>query len=312
MIRQILLLILTICISVYLVIYSEFFEFELSSNQSQAFYNMLLLYIGSASYCFIAGELTKNYSQVDRFWSTIPLVYCWYFTYASGMDERLILMSSLVSIWGIRLSFNFSRKGGFSIIPWKGVEDYRWEVLQRDVVTFKSKLNWSLFNFFFICFYQMGLIFLFSLPILAAWQGGKELSTADLLVGGIMLLLIITQTIADEQQHKYQTKKYKIINNKQELTGNYKKGFIDTGLWKFSRHPNYTCEQLIWITFYFFSVSANGKLLNWSIIGCVLLVILFYFSAKFSESISSKKYAEYNNYQNNTPMFIGYKQKNHE
>ena len=37
MIRQIILLILTICISVYLVIYSEFFEFELSSNQSQAF-----------------------------------------------------------------------------------------------------------------------------------------------------------------------------------------------------------------------------------------------------------------------------------
>ena len=289
MIRQILLLILTICISVYLVIYSEFFEFELSSNQSEAFYNMLLLYLGSASYCFIAGELTKNYSQVDRFWSTIPLVYCWYFTYASGMDERLILMSSLISIWGIRLSFNFSRKGGFSIIPWKGVEDYRWEVLQRDVAAFKSKLNWSLFNFFFICFYQLGLIFLFSLPILAAWQGSNPLSYIDIIIAGVLFLLIIIQTISDEQQHKFQTLKYDKIHKGEKLSGNFKKGFIDYGLWKYSRHPNYTCEQLIWITFYFFSVSANGKLLNWSIIGCVLLVILFYFSAKFSESISSKK-----------------------
>ena len=103
-----------------------------------------------------------------------------------------------------------------------------------------------------------------------------------------MLLLIIIQTIADEQQHKYQTKKYALINGNHEISGNYKKGFIDTGLWKFSRHPNYTCEQLIWITFYLFSVSASGRLINWSIIGCILLVILFYFSAKFSEGISSK------------------------
>ena len=307
MIKQIISLIITICVAVYLVIYTEIFEFELSSTQAQAFYNMLYLYLGAASYCFIAGELTKNYSQVDRLWSTIPIVYCWYFTYSSGMDERLIIMSSLVTIWGLRLSFNFARKGGFTLLPWKGEEDYRWEVLQKDVPSLRSKLNWSLFNFFFICFYQMGLIFLFSLPILAAWQGEKEFSNSDLLIAGTMLFLIITQTIADEQQHKYQTKKYKLIKQNHKITGDYKKGFIDTGLWKFSRHPNYTCEQLIWITFYFFSVSANEKLLNWSIIGCILLVILFYFSAKFSEGISSKKYPEYKNYQKNTPMFIGFK-----
>ena len=53
----------------------------------------------------------------------------------------------------------------------------------------------------------MGLIFLFSLPILSAWQGGSELSYLDFIIGGLMLGLIIIQTIADEQQHKYQTKK---------------------------------------------------------------------------------------------------------
>ena len=306
MIKQIILLIITICVAVYLVVYSQLFTFNFSANQLEAFYSMFNLYLGAATYCFIAGELTKNYSQVDRLWSTIPIVYCWYFTYASGMDERLILMSTLVSIWGIRLSFNFARKGGFSLLPWKGAEDYRWEILQRDVPALKIKLNWSLFNFFFICFYQMGLIFLFSLPILSAWQGDSEMTNKDLLVGALMLCLIIIQTIADEQQHKYQTKKYKLIKENKELVGNYKKGFIDSGLWKFSRHPNYTCEQLIWITFYLFSVSATGEFLNWSVIGCVLLVLLFYFSAKFSEGISSKKYLEYKDYQKNTPMFIGF------
>ena len=152
----------------------------------------------------------------------------------------------------------------------------------------------------------MGLIFLFSLPILSAWQGDTEMTSADLLVAIIMFCLIIIQSIADEQQHKYQTKKYELINKNKEQLGNYKKGFIDTGLWKYSRHPNYTCEQLIWIAFYFFSVSATGEFLNWSIVGCVLLVILFYFSAKFSEGISSKKYPEYKEYQKNTPMFIGF------
>lgn len=152
----------------------------------------------------------------------------------------------------------------------------------------------------------MGLIFLFSLPILSAWQGDSEMTNKDLLVGALMLCLIIIQTIADEQQHKYQTKKYELIKENKELVGNNKKGFIDSGLWKFSRHPNYTCEQLIWITFYLFSVSATGEFLNWSVIGCVLLVLLFYFSAKFSEGISSKKYPEYKDYQKNTPMFIGF------
>ena len=306
MIKQIILLITTIIIAVYIVLYSNIFEFDFSPNQLEAFYSMLYLYIGASTYCFISGELTKNYSQVDRLWSTIPIVYCWYFTYSSAMDERLILMSTLVTIWGIRLSFNFARKGGFSLIPWKGGEDYRWEVLQKDIPVFKIKLNWSLFNFFFICFYQMGLIFLFSLPILASWQGDNKFSTYDLIIGSIMLFLIVIQTIADEQQHKYQTKKYKLIKENKELESDFKKGFIDNGLWKYSRHPNYTCEQLIWLTFYLFSVSASGKFINWSIVGCVLLVVLFYFSAKFSEGISSKKYPDYKEYQKNTPMFIGF------
>ena len=56
-------------------------------------------------------------------------------------------------------------------------------------------------------------------------------------------------------------------------------------------HPNFASEQLIWITFYMFSVSATGLILNWSIIGCVLLVILFFNSAKFSEEISPKNTA---------------------
>ena len=50
------------------------------------------------------------------------------------------------------------------------------------------------------------------------------------------------------------------INNKEKLEGDYKNGFRTTGLWSLSRHPNFACEQLIWIMFYLFSASANGEL----------------------------------------------------
>ena len=122
-----------------------------------------------------------------------------------------------------------------------------------------------------------------------------------------MLLFILTETIADQQQYNFQTKKYKKINLGEKLDGEFEDGFISSGLWKYSRHPNFASEQLIWITYYFFSVSATGKFINWSIIGCLLLVILFYNSAKFSEGISEKKYPKYKEYQRKVPVFIGFR-----
>ena len=96
----------------------------------------------------------------------------------------------------------------------------------------------------------------------------------------------------------------------EKLSGDYKRGFVSTGLWSISRHPNFASEQLIWIVFYLFSISATGNIFNWSIIGCVLLVILFYNSAQFSEGISSAKYPEYKTYQKNVPMFLGLSNSN--
>ena len=68
----------------------------------------------------------------------------------------------------------------------------------------------------------MGLIFLFHYQY---YQLGKveELSYIDFIIGGIMLSLIIIQTIADEQQHKYQTKKYNLIKSNKVLEGNFKR-----------------------------------------------------------------------------------------
>ena len=308
MLRTIVLLIVSLCGFVYLTYSLEVFDISFTQVQMNALVTMTKLYIGSCIYCFIISEIAKNYSQVDKFWSTIPIVYVWYFTLESEMDSRMIIMATLVTIWGLRLTYNFARRGGFSIYFWKGEEDYRWIEVKKSMPILSRRLNWAIFNLFFICLYQMGLIFLFTLPILAAWQGAENpLYWADYLIAGLMLLLILLETISDQQQYEFQNEKYRRIRQGEELDGDYKKGFITSGLWSFSRHPNYTCEQLIWIMFYLFSVSATGQWINWSIIGCILLVILFYSSANFSENITAKKYPEYKKYKENTPMFIGFK-----
>lgn len=173
---------------------------------------------------------------------------------------------------------------------------------ERKTRVFK-KWRWFLFNMLFISFYQMAIIMLMTLPILKS-MGGGPLIWSDYLVAALMLGFIITETIADQQQWNFQNEKVKLIESGKDLPEKYKKGFVSTGLWALVRHPNYASEQAVWITFYFFSVAATGNWLNWSIMGALLLVLLFFGSSNFSESISSGKYPDYEMYQKNVPRFI--------
>ena len=308
MIKKVIILLMSLIVLVSIIFYGNIFEFKLNEIQSSVFIESLIIYGILTIVCFLIGEISQNYSQVDKIWSIAPIIYVWFFTNNSGFNSRMVLMSILVTIWGIRLTYNFARKSGYSIYFWRGEEDYRWKILKERVPVFNIKIIWSLFNLLFICTYQMGLIFLFSLPILAAWQGqNSPIGISDVFISIAMLIFIITESIADNQQYNFQTTKYNLINNNKTLTGDFKKGFLTKGLWSISRHPNFISEQLIWVMFYLFSISSTGIYLNWSIIGCILLIILFYNSANYTESISEKKYPDYKNYQDSVPMFLGFK-----
>lgn len=253
--------------------------------------------------CFVVSELTRNYSQVDKIWSLIPIVYAWYFASQGGMEPRLVLMAMLVTAWGLRLTYNFGRRGGYHWIPWKGEEDYRWAVLQQQPI-FKRKISWTLFNLFFISLYQNSLIFLFTLPIVAAVGSSRPVGWLDYLAAAFMLGFIVLETIADQQQYNYQQEKYRRIRTSQPMESPYDKGFTHHGLWALVRHPNYAAEQGIWLAFYLFSVAASGYWLNWSLGGSLLLVLLFLGSSNFSEGISASKYPAYKDYMERTPRFI--------
>ncbi len=303
MFRTILLLIITL-IAVPLLAWNQDSAAALTPEQWDGLQRVVQIMVGVALTCFVASELSGNYSQVDKLWSLVPLVYVWVLTYKSGFDNRMTLMSVLVTIWGARLTYNFSRRDAYQWPPWKGEEDYRWAILRQNPLL-KGRFRWGLFNLFFISLYQNALILLFTLPILVAWQGnGQPLGGLDFLAAAMMLGAVILEYIADQQQYDFQTEKYRRKNAGLPLDGDYARGFRTTGLWGKMRHPNYTGEQTVWLAYYLFSVAATGRWINWSLAGAVLLVLLFFGSSDFSEKISAEKYPEYKDYQKRVPRFL--------
>jgi len=73
----------------------------------------------------------------------------------------------------------------------------------------------------------------------------------------------------------YQEAKKKALSAGKYVKPEFRKGFIVTGLFAKSRHPNFFAEQCIWVCIYLFSVAATGRILNWSITGSLLLMLLF-------------------------------------
>jgi steroid 5-alpha reductase family enzyme len=297
--KTILLLLFTIFIIPFAAFY---WDTPYDEYQWEILKILLIIYVASAGLCFIVSSITKNYSQVDKLWSIIPIIYAWVVCVQSSFEPRILLMAALVTIWGVRLTYNFNRRGGYKWRFWEGEEDYRWSVLQAKK-EFRPKWKWVLFNLSFISFYQMGLILLFTLPILRSVDGAP-LGIWDYVLSGLILLVILIETMADQQQWNFQKEKRKFQESDAEMPEKFEQGFINTGLWAHVRHPNYAAEQLMWILFYFFSVIASGQWVNSSVAGFLLLVILFQGSADFSEAISSEKYPKYKYYIKSVPRFI--------
>lgn len=216
------------------------------------------------------------------------------------MSDRNILAAFLILLWAIRLTYNYGRKGGYK----SGHEDYRWPVL-RSVM---PRPVYAVFNLVFIATYQNVLLLLICMPLYvcckAAMAGRVGLQVADFVIAGVFLLLLLGETVADQQQWNFQQEKHRRLDAKEPLGPEYAHGFIRTGLFRYSRHPNFFCEISIWWCIFFFARVAAGNSAVWSGTGAVLLTLLFQGSTAFTEYISKKKYPLYKEYCADTSRLI--------
>jgi steroid 5-alpha reductase family enzyme len=243
---------------------------------------------------WLLSVITREYSWVDRIWSISPIVYVWVFAAASGLsDARLVLMAVLVTLWGVRLTFNFARKGGYA----RGGEDYRWAALRRRM---PSGL-FQAFNLLFIAGYQNVLILGITLPAWTVYSaGGTALNGFDIMIAVLFLGLLLGETVADQQQWRFhQGKKAQAAAGRTPAPG-----VLQTGLFRYSRHPNFFFEQAQWWAFYLFAITATGAVLHWTLLAPVLLTLLFIGSTAFTESISRSRHPEYADYQATTSAVI--------
>lgn len=260
---------------------------------------------------YLLGAITGDYSWVDRLWSTAPVAFAWVHAVRGGFAPVVTVAALLVTLWGIRLTYNFARRGGYTT-----TQDYRWPILKERIA---NPLLWQLFNLLFISGFQILLFVLFTMPVYALANLNAPVSVGTITVSAALFLLFLGyETIADQQQWTFQMIKHgragdaspprwmgpDRASRSAALEEDLERGFLTHGLFRYSRHPNYFGELAVWWSLYAFAVLATGELIQWSGLGVALLTLLFVASTSYTESISAGRYARYASYQEHTSAIV--------
>jgi steroid 5-alpha reductase family enzyme len=187
------------------------------------------------------------------------------------------------------------RKGGYN---WTG-QDYRYPYLREKL----GAVLMTILNIVVIAPFQDYLLLLMVTPLYitnslsntASRSDTMCLTTLDWVAIVSHLTFLLIEVIADDQQYVFQTEKYALLSHLSlsELKGDYKLGFLwHSGLFQYSRHPNFFAEQSMWWVIYLFSVSAVQEAcglddlstwVNWTILGPIVLTGLFQGSTWLTE-----------------------------
>jgi steroid 5-alpha reductase family enzyme len=252
---------------------------------------------------YILGLLTGKHSFVDKAWSIVPVYYAWQFGLAELRDSNVLypraaVVACIITVWGVRLTFNFARKGGYA---WEG-EDYRWPILRERM----HKVVYEIFHIVFIAIIQNVLLTSLVAPLFVSWYmasvDGQSQGFNVYDACGIILcsFCLIFEAVADQEQWDFHQRKA----NKRLQAAEKKLGFLTEGLWAHSRHPNFFAEQSFWVCVSLFASAATGRMLGWWLIGPLGLILLFQGSTDFTEEITSKKYPDYVRYQSQVSRLI--------
>jgi len=248
------------------------------------FFHASLIILGLLTLLWIVSIIIKNVSIVDLFWGFGFVVINAIYSLSSGnLDARKILMLLLVSVWGLRLSIYLSYRN-----IGKG-EDFRYQEFRKK---YGQEHYWWV-SFFQTFLLQGVLMMIVSLPLLGVVAGAhsNELNVLDYL--GVLVWII---GFMFEAGGDYQLSRFKQNpKNKGKV--------LDTGFWKYTRHPNYFGDSAVWWAYALFSMAAGSY---WQIIGSLimtLLIIKVSGVALLEKSLNDTK-PQYRDYIQKTSSFL--------
>ena len=227
----------------------------------------------------------NNAAIVDVGWGNgfalVTVIAC---LMADGYAVRQWLIGGMVVFWGVRLATHLFIDRVWGDKP----EDGRYQDIRA---RWKTGIN---LKFFFFFQAQAVLIVLLSLPfMLSASNPDPQIAVLEWVGVGIWAIGLTGEALADYQLRRFKNE------------GANKGTTCRTGLWNYSRHPNYFFEWVIWVGYYVFALASPfGWLSIISPIG-MLYILLRVTGIPLTEAQAVRTRGEnYRNYQQTTSMFI--------
>lgn len=242
------------------------------------------LVLSMMSILWIIYFFKRNAGIVDIGWSlAFMLAMAAYLLIGEAALSKKILLTAMVWCWSARLGWHLFQRYLTT------EEDFRYREIREQWGEENSN-----FKMFIMFIFQGVLAVFLSLPFLivahtaeAAWHGIEVLGCLVWLVG------ITGEALADRDLEKFKQNpenKHKVCN---------------AGLWRYSRHPNYFFEFVVWVGFFLFAL---GSPVGWlAIVSPVLILVLLTQVSGIpmveAQALKSKG-SEYRSYQETTSMFI--------
>ena len=206
----------------------------------------------SVSLLWLLSLALRNSSIIDIFWGIGFIIIAWlaFFLAPQGYLPRKQLIVTLVTIWGLRLAFHIGVRN------WGKPEDFRYAKWREEIGS-----RWWWVSFFKVFLLQGALMWILGMPLIAAQTSGFPaiLTPLDLIGASIWTFGLLFETVGDLQLTLFKADK---ANRGKILT---------SGLWKYTRHPNYFGEAVLWWGFYVIALAAGHA---WTIFSPIIMTFL--------------------------------------
>ncbi len=241
----------------------------------------LLLFIYMSAW-FVVAQLKRKNDLADIAWGLGFVLLSWASLLLSNeIYWRSLIVTLLVTVWGLRLAWhiylrNRNKPEDFRYLEWR-----------------KQWGEWFLLRSYLQVFMLQGLfLFMILLPVLFINHQPASAPTAlDLLGLSVWILGFFFEVVGDWQLAQFRKNKA----NKGKI--------IQTGLWRFTRHPNYFGEVTLWWGIFLYAAAVPGGFST--IVGPLTITLLILFVS--GVPLLERKYADradFQDYKRRTSIFL--------